>query len=350
MSDVLDEGIAAFDREHAPELGTDEATDTGTDTTAADIAGTEETSAVAAEAEGTPARDPETGQFVAKEAPAQEADPKFESYLQRFGADPAAFDDLAPELQKALRAGFEADGMTGRQGQQLGELQKTLEAIQAQTAPQPEQQAQYDLDAVTDHFAEHPESILPTIQQAYDAKDMTLVFLAIDALEDLNPVLAKGLMVEIAKREMSAEMSPHIERTAQQDFNTNFSTAWNTVKATHPDIDQFADQILAVAQQDPVVLRGLEEGTPESTARVLSSLYKIAAFDAARQDGSTLTQAQAAAQAEQAAETDAAKREGFVATGAQRVDTEPLSEGEQWLQSLGVDDYLSKHGYAPDAT
>lgn len=331
MSNILDEGLAALDRQLGIEPGTEE--------TATVAETTEQVATEAAEQETTERARDEAGRFAKAEPeattdgrrPERTEEERFADYLGRFGADPAALAELPVELQKTIRAGFEADGMTGRQGRELGQLKQALDELResveaSRPEPQPVQQQGYDPDAVADHFAEHPTSILPTIQQAYANEDMNLVYLGIAALEDIDRPLAEGLRIEIAKRAAIAEMAPQIERNVQADFNTTFTAAWNTVKADHPDIDQFADQILAAAQADPETLRGLQEGTPETTARVIGNLYKIAAFDASRQDGTTLTEAAAKSAAEQAAEADAAKREGFVATGNQRVESKQEPE------------------------
>jgi hypothetical protein len=338
------DGLADLDRH------IEQQEDVGTDVAAAEATEATETVVTPEAAEETAerARD-EAGRFVKQDdgdgeeaASVPEVDEKFASYLSRFGADPASLAELPAEVQKALQAGFEADGMTGRQGQELGELKKTLEQIQAQTAPQPVTPQQYDADAISDHFAEHPENILPTIQQAWsednpERRDMNLVYLGIAALDDVNKPLAEGLRVEIAKRAAIAEMSPHIERSQQAGLKSTLDDAVGALVTDYPDFFQYGDQVMETINNDPELARGLVEGTSEDATNVLKNLYKIAAFDAARQDGSTLAQATAAAAAEQAAETEAAKRDGFVATGAQRVESGPQSEGEKWLDSMGFD-------------
>ena len=79
---------------------------------------------------------------------------------------------------------------------------------------------------------------------------------------------------------------------------------------------------------------------------MLTSLYKVAAFDAARQDGQQLTQATATAAAQQQQETEAARREGFVATATQRAGTEQTSEDDPFLAVF--DEAAKRRGYYAD--
>lgn len=322
MSDVLEQGLADLDRRLGiEEPGTGEpgeataAVET-TEPVATDTAAQQEGTA---DPEGQP-RD-ERGRFTRADVDS-ETQAKFESYLGRFGTTAEALAELPAEVQKTIWAGFEADGMVGRRSQELGEVKKTLEQIQAQTAPPPKQPQQYDHDATADYFAENPTAILPAIQQAYNSGDRSLVYLGIKALDDVDPVLAEGLRVEIAKRDALAEMSPHIERSEQAGLRATLDDAVTAVATAHPDFAQYGDSIMQQITDDPDLARGLIEGTPENAKRMLTNLYKIAAFDAARQDGSQLAQAQAEAQAQQQQEAEAAKREGFVASPTSRPGTE----------------------------
>ena len=329
MSDILDEGIAALDRE----LGIDEP---GTDDTATEAA--ETTDGVATEAAEETAADERPrnadGTFAkAEETPEEAAEEvKQDLILGRFKTD--------EEVRKAYE---ELDRAFGQRSQEWGELKKELEQIREQTAPREQPPQAYDPDTLADHFAEHPTSILPTIQQAYEAQDMNLVYLGIAALEDVDRPLAEGLRIEIAKRAAIAELTPHIARSEQAGLKTTLDDAVTSIAGDFPDFAQYGEQVMKAVVDDPELARGLVEGTPDEAKRVLTNLYKIAAYDASRQDTSTLAQAKAAADAEQQQETEAAKREGFVATTGQRVDTEQISEGEKWLADLDIDKHLARY-------
>lgn len=311
MSDMLSEGLAAFDRQFGDEPGTDETTATADTETTAEVA-------TPVEAHDETAEQPrdEAGRFAAKEtadvaddAAAEAAEQvKQDLILGRFKSH--------EELEKAYAS---LEGEYGRRSREWGEVKKELEQIREQTAPQ---QTRYEPDSVQDYFAENPAQILPAIQQAYASGDRTIVYLGIKALDDVDPVLAEGLRSEIAKRDAVAELGPQLERNAQNDFNTTFAAAWHQVKADYPDLDQFADQILQAAEQDPETLRGLTEGTPESAKRTIATLYKIAAFDASKQDGALVAKTAAEEETRRQQEAETAKREGFVATGTQRVGSE----------------------------
>lgn len=325
MSNVVDDGLAALDRQLGIEPGTDEMT--------ADTPGASEEVVGAEQHETTETTETTSETETAGDDAAVAAEQvKQDLILGRFKDH--------SELEKAY-ANLESE--YGRRSQEWGEVKKELEQIREQTAPQPQTPQQHDAAATRDYFDENPAAILPTIQQAYSSGDMQLVYLGIHALGDVDPALAEGLRVEIAKRGAIEEMSPHIERSAQADFNTTFAAAWNQVKADHPDVDDFAEQILATAQADPETLRGLVEGTPESTRRVLTNLYKLAAFDAAKQDGALLSAATTDAATKQQEEAATAKRDGFVASPGTRVEPERKTNDEEWLDRLGFDRHLSRY-------
>lgn len=230
------------------------------------------------------------------------------------------------ELAAAYR---ELDAFRGQQANEIGELRRQVEQIAQQTAPQA---PQYDAAAIQDHFAENPTAILPAIQQAYAADDRTLVYLGIRALEDVDPVLAEGLRIEIAKRDAVMEMTEQVRPAMAQAENQEFQGRAQDLAARYPDIGDFiaGQDITALAEQFPLQKRAIVEGSPEDRFSAIESLYLIHRGRATDNLTDT-TQRVARETAEQAA---ALREEGFVASATQTAGSSKLSPAklleEQW--------------------
>lgn len=251
-------------------------------------------------------------------------DERFATYLTRIGVDPAHLEGLDPSVRKALDIGFEADRTIGRQGQEYGERLKALEEALSQRNEQQQTQPgnRYDTDEVLGYFAEHPTAIMPTITDAYQRNDRSLVYLALRALDDVDPGTAGQLRNEIAKRDAMAEIAPRLERNEQAEFRSSLADTWAQVRVKHADLDKYTDQILQIVEQDPDAVRGLATGNPEKAFKDLENLYKIVSFDAQQQNRQLVKDAEQQTAEQAALEAKAAKHDAFVGTGTQRVETE----------------------------
>lgn len=331
MTDTLNEALAQMDRE----LGIEPEPQTGEPAQGApDPGGTpaeqtrDEQGRFAKEPEPDPVPEPEPSD------PEDTGDPKFAGYLARFGTTPDTLTDLPAEVQKAIRAGFEADQLVGRRGQEYGELKKELEQLRDQLAPEPEQPRQYDGDQLSDWFADNPAQIIPAIENAYRQGDRTLLWHAVAALNEVDAPRAESIRAEIAKQDALAEMRELTQPLQEQGRQTTFATAWGNVAREHPGLldDLTPDAIIAVAQTAPEVLAEIQSGTVDSLQRVIVNLAKIAAYDHGRQANQLVGDAAREAAERQATEAAAAKKEAFVGSGSQRNDPEPIDENEQWLR------------------
>ena len=254
---------------------------------------------------------PETAPAEAAPEPAQTA----ELILGKFKSN--------EELAAAYR---ELEVFRGQQANEIGELRRQVEQVREQTAPQP-QPTTYDTEAIADHFAEHPTAILPAIQQAYENDDRTLVYLGIRALEDVDPVLAEGLRIEIAKRDAVSEMSEQVRPAMAQAENQEFQGRAQELAARYPDIGDFVagSDIAALAEQFPLQKRAIVEGSSEDRFSAIESLYLIHRGRAT--DNLTDTTRKVAREtAEQAA---ALREEGFVASATQTAGAAELSPAEK---------------------
>lgn len=213
--------------------------------------------------------------------------------------------------------------------QELGDVRKELQQVVQQTAPQPQQ---HNIEAIQDHFAENPTSILPTIQQAYNANDRTLVYLGIKALEDVDPVLAEGLRVEVAKRDAITEMQEQMRPATALAENADLQDRARNLADRYPDIGEFiaSADLAGLAEQFPLAKRAITEGSVEDRFSAIESLYLIHRGRATDNLKDT-TREVARQTAEQAA---ALREEGFVASATQTAGSSKSSPAklleEQW--------------------
>lgn len=348
MTDPLDQALSDLDRQLGIEPGTDE--------TAAADDGAPEGGAPAAEPQDDRLRD-ELGRFAKADEPetpaAEPLDDKFAGYLTRVGIDPSTYGETPEQFQKALRAGYEADSLVGRKGQENDQLRRQLEEAQQaweqyQQPQQQPQQQQYDADQVAAYFDQNPAAIVPTIQQAWANNDRQLVYMGIAALEDAGDrVTAESLRIRIATLDAQAELAPQLQPMRERAEQDHMQSAWQQAVGQHPEMANYTRQILEAAEQNPAVVARIQDGSVESARDTLISLYKIAAFDNGLQTASLVNNAASQAAADTAAQAAADKQAAFVGSAATRTDPETLSEGEAWAREF-LDPYIDRTVAARD--
>lgn len=276
------------------------------------------------EARSEPARD-EKGRFVAKDA-----DPDLEKYLERFGGD----------VDKALRAAVEADRMIGRQGQQMGELQKQLRELQESLSQPPEPQAPQITQETVDWFDDQIASRGPqaaavwALQNDPAGPDGVFYGRAMEAWFDESPREAAAFQTRVevvrATHALQAQQLPLYEQAAKQEF----AAAWRSLQAEIPDLADpaIAESMLKAAEEAPEVLSGLQSGDPDDRKRVIRTLYRLAKFEEANR---------LAAQQGQQPPADAPQAP-FVTSQQQHVEPERKSAGERWAEE-NLDPYLEQY-------
>ncbi|MCR4341300.1 MAG: hypothetical protein NUW01_15590 [Gemmatimonadaceae bacterium] len=273
--------------------------------------------------------DPEAAPAEAEPEPA----PTPELILGKFKSN----DDLAAAYR-------ELEAFRGQQANEIGELRRQVEQVREQTAPQT---TQYDAAAIQDHFAENPTAILPAIQQAYAAGDNTLVYLGIHALQDVDPVLAEGLRIEIAKRDAVSEMTEQVRPAMAQAETADFDGRARDLAARHPDIGDFiaSQDIAALAEQFPLQKRAIVEGSPEDRFSAIESLYLIHRGRESDRVTDNLTDTTRQVARETAEQAAVLREEGFVASATQTAGAAELSPAEKIAAQWDEHDAPLKSGW-----
>lgn len=307
----LDDMIAeAFGEEVPVEPAPEPSEQVVTEASAEEVDGTSEQEAVPTEQP----RD-EQGRFAAT---AEEKDEGLDKYLERFGGD----------VDKALKAAVEADRMIGRQGQQMGELQKQLTELQeALQAPMPEQPApvtQEMVDWFDEQAMEDPAGAVAYALQ----NDPTGVLYnrAMDVWYEESPRQAaafeRRLELQAYQQEMWQQQRPLYEQAARQDF----AALWQEMAADIPELRDpaTAEAMMQAVREAPEILAGLRSGLPDDRKRMIRNLYKLAKFE----------QANRVASEAQYAPSNESPQAPHVASQETNVDPEPKSAGERWAEEF----------------
>jgi hypothetical protein len=258
------------------------------------------------------------GKFIAKQPdePEEIDEPLFAGKYKSAQDLEAAYTELQSRL--------------GTQGQELGEMRRLmderLEQIQTQTRPQtPVPTA----EALQEHLYDNTHEIIPTIQNAHAAAlrgDQNAEFIrdtALATLRELSGVEAERQSRWIVTTQIQAQQQQAATAASQNDV------AWNQAAKefaeSHPDINQFAPQMMELAQQSEWALRTLESGDPKARVGVLDYLYT----KARGQTSDTLTTASKTIAREQALAADEAIREASVASASTAVPARELTPKEK---------------------
>lgn len=254
-------------------------------------------------------RDPQTGQFasveepeapvddaeeeapaVEPEAPAQdtaegdeiteedegdivlELTPELESLLEKYDGD----------LGKALTALQDSQSLIGRQGNELGDVRKELEALRLQLENQPVQQPwtpyENDLD-------ENPQGL---VMEALDRGDGVTMTKALRAWASLGPeesfeaTMFANQLAEY-QRQAQAQMAAQPMDTPEQPAQ-DIGEVMKGVLERHPDAREYADEVASIQSSFPTLQEELQYGDAAQKARAFEQLLVIAKGRAATPD------------------------------------------------------------------
>jgi hypothetical protein len=146
-------------------------------------------------------------------------------------------------------------------------------------------------------------------------------------LREYDDVQAEQFSRAIAQSEWDAT------QTARQYAQSQHDSQWNNTAESLaqelPKLDEFAPQMLQLAQGEPAALAALQSGSPDAKAFVLRTLYREVEARQGRQNADTLatTAQQVARQAAQ--DADRAIAEASVASATTTVPTRQLTPREQ---------------------
>lgn len=282
--------------------------------------------------EEAPAAEAETEEPEAEETPV-ERDERLTAYLDKYGGD----------VDKALTAAVEAQELLGRQGSELGELRKEIQALSERIPEQEEDDPYVPMDSSTVSWfdtlmEENPLQAMEWARQ--NDSSGTYYSRGMAAWMDTNPAQAStyqmAVMADALRKEFKEELSEKT-RPYQADHQRNtINQAWQMAVGENPDIANHADAILQEAKDSPELLRGAD--TPEAQKNALHKLYRLVKGAAA----TTLEAATEEAETERKQANRSAKLSGTTPQ-TKAVSPEPAkSEGDQWLEDIGFDDFLER--------
>lgn len=211
-----------------------------------------------AEPQGTP-DEPGQGETPEPTEATQEPAPEQENYLLHYRT--------AEEAEKALR---EKDSHIGKLQSELGELRGSVEQIQ-------QAQQQYfspaDEESFEDLLDENPEL---AVQEALQRGDRIRLDRALESWYEVAPRKAGQFERALERQQLEQNWQQQYQPIQQEIGNQQLVSAYQSVKAQHPDFDQMEPAMSKAAELAPHLLEPLSQGTAESKQRVIESLYYMA--------------------------------------------------------------------------
>lgn len=245
-------------------------------------------------------RDPQTGRFVeaedaessteeegsadsgieqeTEEAPAQdtaetsdegdivlELTPEMESLLQKYDGD----------LGKALTALQESQSLIGRQGNEVGELRKELEALRQSLEQTAQPQQPVYVGPYVNDIEENPQGL---VMEALERGDGQTLQRAMRAWAELGPGEAfEATMFANQLAEYQRQAEAQQAAAPQPDTQSvTMEQAMAGVKERHPDAAQYAEEVASIQESFPTLRDELQYGDPVQKARAFEQLLVIA--------------------------------------------------------------------------
>jgi hypothetical protein len=244
--------------------------------------------------EPTPVEADTVAEVESDEAPAEQADTAAEERPRNADgtfAAKATQEETPAETEARLFAGkyktpdeleaaySELQSLTGRQGQEIGEMRRLIEQVQAQTQPQPQP---VQAESLQERLYENPHEIIPMIQNAHaaalrgDASAGQVRNIALATLRDVNAVAAEEVSQWVAQSTFQAQQQQQTQ--AQSQLDGAWQQAAEEFAASAPDFNNLAPQIaeLAGRPENADLLKLLEVGGPQARISVLRVLYNEA--------------------------------------------------------------------------
>jgi len=211
-----------------------------------------------AEPNGTPVESSQ-GEGTEPEAATQEPTPQQENYLLHYRT--------AEEAEKALR---EKDSYIGKLQSELGELRGSVEQIQ-------QVQQQYfspaDEESFDELLDEDPER---AAREALQRGDTLRLDRAIESWYEVAPRRAAQFERALERQQLEQSWQQRYQPIQQEIGNQQLVSAYQSVRAAHPDFDQLEPAMTRAAELAPHLLEPLTSGTVDAKQRVIETLYLMA--------------------------------------------------------------------------
>jgi hypothetical protein len=247
----------------------------------------------------------------------QEAQPEPEEQPAE-GQLPSEHQELIDEfgsVENALAELKRSRETVGRQGNEIGELRRMVEDVQArQNEPEPRKLDSRELEDLDPSQA---------VQIAWENGDNIALQRYFHEWEQENPQQAYAWrtdrQIEEMRKEFQTELQKVTEPLKEHTTNQTYQQALQGLLARYPDMQQMQTGMVGVLNQNPFLTKALESGSPEEKVQALEATYHIA-----RSTGG----APAPVQGEQPRQT---KQDAFVASQTNagppaKAPTEPTGE------------------------
>lgn len=266
--------------------------------------------------------------------PAQEERPRGEDgkFLSREAAEQAEQERLYAGRYKTVEeleaAVVEKEAFISRQGTDVGslrselqEMRRSLEQRQAEQSA-PAQPLPHNWDSMLD------ENPAQAVEIAYKADNQQAMSEALQAWNELAPG-APQLWVQ--NKQMEEQLLDLRESVGKQTSNS----AYAEFSRTHPDVEQYAQEMGEIAKQAPYLTELLQNGDPRAQTEVLDFLYTKASTEKRARNADTLAKAQTEADAEKKATSRQQKENAAVASATQVAEKKPpRTAGHAFLEEL----------------
>lgn len=200
-------------------------------------------------------------------APAAPAEPEHELILGKF----KSADDLAKSYQHA-------ESKLGELGSKVGELEAKLAQYEQHQPEQPQLElSEQTVSWFDEQAAQNPQAAASWAVQ--NDPSGVLYHRAMDTWYEIQPRAAANFEWQLQAQSLKAEIAQTLGQTlqplAKSQAEQNFTAAFQSVKSKFPDLDQHAEQLMAIGNEYPDMLQTLRSGRREDAERVLEGLYAI---------------------------------------------------------------------------
>lgn len=297
-----------------------------------DEEGSDEAETQAEDQQAEDEQEDSAGDFVIEVDDEETAD-RVQAVLEKYDGDPA----------KALLALVEAQSLIGRKGNEAAQANAELDQVRAELA-----QIKDGQDAVLQRLSQPVVPITNELietdpasaaEQAVLQDNVQALQAAIGAWQngtdyvDANPEAARYFLEKLALEAQIAEQ--HSQASAEAPVadatQAQLDVEVQKVVDRHPDLEQYVPAIAEAANENPLLQRAMETGTPSERAQALEALTVIAK---SRQGADTSREALQRVQIRVKQEADDAKRSARVVSASRGT---AAAAG----QPTGVDQFLA---------
>ena len=178
--------------------------------------------------------------------------------------------------QELEQAYLEAQKLIGKQGNELGDLRQAVREEIQQAFPPQQQPQQVPLtdqvvSAFDDLIAENPGQ---AAQWALQSNQPMLYERAMENWYVENPKDATRFEMSLQRQQEAARAE--FAAQASQAEQAQFLSAWDSFKQQHPDLDQYGQVMMQIANEAPAIAKSFETMTPAERAQWIPVLYDAA--------------------------------------------------------------------------